>query len=396
MKVSVQKSELKGVVNIHPSKSLMHRFIMASFLANSNINDISSESGDIIETIAAINSIVKNQDIHINESGTTLRLILPICAAKGFKKKIVLGTGLSLRPIDELIECLNLHGANIIKSNNEIVCNGKLTSGDFIIDASKSSQYVSGLLMVLPILKGNSTIKVVGNKVSTGYILITLDVINSFGIEIEKIEEGYFVKGEQIYNNYKWKIEGDWSSAATLLVAGVLSGSIIVKGISYPSKQGDSVIVDLLTKAGAKVLIHDNTVSVTKCELRPIEFDANNCIDLVPIMSVLASFTKGRTVIKNVSRLKLKESDRLNGIFNMLNKLNVPYEYINDELLIDGGECNPIVYDFSKDHRILMSEIICAMNLNSESIIDGVEGVAKSYPDFIEDLISIGGRIDVV
>jgi len=396
MKVSVQKSELNGCIKVDPSKSLMHRYLIASFLSNSQLKDIKSNCNDIAETKAAILSIINNKDIYINESGTTLRLLLPVCSALYFKQKIILGKNLSQRPIEELVDCLNARGAKIEKVGNVISFNGYIKAGCFIIDASKSSQYVSGLLMALPLLTGDSTIQIIGDKVSSNYILMTKDVISAFGIGIKETEDGFFIKGNQEYKNKNYLMEGDWSSAASLLVAGALNGSVSVEGVNYPSLQGDSVVVDLLVKAGVKITMENNKITASKSELKPIEFCAKDCIDIVPVMAALAAKTKGKTIIHDVSRLRLKESDRLDGIINMLNKLNVSYEYVNDSLIIVGGHCTSIDYDYSNDHRILMSEIICGMSIESESIVDGVEGIAKSYPNFINDLVTLGGTIDVI
>lgn len=411
MKVKITPSILNGEFVAPPSKSFAHRYILASFLSGdktcvSNVGD----SKDVLATLGAIASVGAeyektadgviiggNRDtpaksVFCNESGTTLRLIMPVLSALGYKTELTGKPSLLSRPNEKLISALNAHGAEI----DGYRLNGKLKSGRFEIDAGISSQYVSGLLFALPLLDGDSEIVFKGKPVSERYIEITVDVLNKFGIKAEKTGNGYFVYGNQKYvSPKKVCVEGDYSSSAFFLTAGALGGKIVAKNLNPRSKQGDSVILDLLSEVGAKVEREGDKVAVTAGEIKPFFFDGKDAPDVIQIVSVLACFAGGKSVIKGVDRLRIKESDRLKGITEMLGKCKIRYEYEDDTLTVYGGKPLGAEYGGDNDHRTVMSRIILATYSVGESSVSGAEAIDKSYPDFLGDYVKLGGKANV-
>ena len=410
MDLKVNTSEIAGIVSAPISKSAAHRLIIACALAGVYklphvIND------DIAATVRCLNVIFANEntvgsdapfaDANAGESGSTLRFLLPIACALGSKVRFWGEGRLGSRPIKQLTDALNAHGAKITGDALPLNINGRLESGEYIIDASVSSQYITGLLFALPLLDGDSRIVLDGSIVSGSYINITLDVLKKFGIKIEREKSGFYIKGSQRYkvpdgvaNSDTLKVEGDWSSAGFLLAMGVLCGDVEVKNLDLDSAQGDKVIVELLRRAGGRVEISNGSVTAKKSLLKAIEFDATDCPDIVPIMSVVLAAANGVSKISGVDRLKQKESDRLFAVRAMLSGFGIDTQYESDTLYICGGKLRGgELYGFN-DHRIAMSSIVGAMCAEGESIVRGVECIKKSYPAFIHDAVALGGRCE--
>lgn len=408
MEVIVKKSELKGKITVPASKSVAHRLLIAAFLSGGNGIIEGRIQGKDIEVTSKIlaklkNSIDsekgtlhrKNEFLKLDccESGSTLRFMLPIVCALGIKAEFIGEGRLPERPLGGLIEALTKHGATVEGEKLPIRVGGRLRAGKYEIDGGVSSQYITGLLFALPILEGDSEIVLRGEIVSKSYIDITLSVLGEFGIEIVKTEQGYRVKGNQAYRvNNKLSAEGDWSSAGFLAAAGALAGCVTICGLNMNSAQGDKAVIDLLKRAGADIVCANNSVTVRKSNLNAIEFSAKDCPDLVPIMSVALAGAEGVSVIKDVDRLRLKESDRLNAVRKMLEAFSVKTEYVEDTLKIFGSKLNPGIFDGCNDHRIAMSCITGALCSDGQSVVRGCECIEKSYPDFIKDILEIGGN----
>lgn len=411
MQVKLQSSCLQGELDIIISKSYAHRLLILAALCDNPTKIIGkSDAKDVIATINCLNALgaeiigtndgylvnpiseVKKGICNANESGSTLRFLLPVAAALGSECTFVVEKRLGERPIVDLVDTLNLRGVEITK-NPPYKVNGKLCSGDFSIRGDISSQYISGLLFALPILKGDSKIIVDGNLASQSYIDITLDTIEKFGVSIEKTSYGFFIKGGQKYISPKTvKVEGDWSNAAFFLAAGAINGDIKVYGLNIDSKQGDKEIVNVLKKMGADIVANDSFVQVKKSDLKAIRLDADNIPDLVPIISVLAGFAKGKTIINGVERLRYKESDRIQSTMQMLKSLGIQTSY-NGSLNIESGEIIGGKVEGFNDHRIVMSASVAALKANSEIIITESKAVEKSYPNFFEEYKRLGGKV---
>ncbi len=402
----------KGEVFIPSSKSVSHRWLICAALSKKESVIKGYMKGDDIEATAdclramganfeffdnfvKVTPIVRNTvnaTFNVRESGSTLRFLLPIAAALGISTEFVMSGRLKERPIGALIEVIAQKG--ITYNNNPLAISGKLVNGEYKIDASISSQFISGLLFALPLLDGDSKIVLINKVVSEGYINITLSVLASCGIIIEKTDYGYFVKGGQKYiipnNAYA---EGDWSSCAFFVVLGALNGDISIRNVNINSHQGDKEIINLLQKANADITIENDFIRVVKSNLKSIRFSAEDIPDLVPIMAIALANAEGTSVIEDVERLRDKESDRLQAVIDMLTSFGIKCYYKSGSLYIEGGKLRGGKINGYRDHRIVMAATIGASIAQGESIISDRESISKSYPDFFEDMKKVGGEI---
>ena len=409
MKVNITPSKIHGEVFAPPSKSYAHRIIISAFLSKKPcvIENIGA-SADVLATVGCIKSLgadveisgnnliikgfksVKKATLNCVESGSTLRFMLPVCAALGVNATFTGAKSLLSRPNEKLFFALNSHGANIV----DFTVNGKIEAGDYEIDGSISSQYISGMLLALSYLDGKSTLKILGKKVSENYIDITLDVLKDFGVNIEKKGDIYYINGKNEVKNDKFTVEGDYSGAAFLFSLAAIGGSVTTFGLKENSKQGDSKILDVLSLFGAKVKVN-NGITVSSDTLKGIEYDCENIPDLVQVLSVVAAYAEGKTVLKNVSRLVYKESDRIEAILKMLSAAKIKAEFDGNDLTIYGGKPVGATFYSGNDHRSTMSEAVLATFANGNSTLIDAEAINKSYPDFFKDYKLLGGKIDV-
>ena len=292
--------------------------------------------------------------------------------------------------MDALTRALSAHGATV----EGFKVRGKLSAGRYEIDATISSQFVTGLLMALPLLEGDSEIVLVGRAVSAPYIEITLEVLRAAGIFAERTASGYFVRGGQKYALKNALVPGDFSGAAFPLTGGALGGTVSLSGLDISSAQGDKAIVSLLAKAGAVVSLGER-ICVKKGDLQGFTADVGETPDLAPILAVLAAYSAGESVLKNVSRLRDKESDRLFAIEEMLSRAGIETREQADDLFIVGGQPHGAAFRSFSDHRMAMAEAILAVYGTGESEIDDMTCVKKSYPEFWEDFAALGGKYEV-
>lgn len=425
--ITIKKTKIQGVVNVPASKSVAHRVLILSALSNAETLLVGEFCGEDVQTtinalvklgakiekeenslkVTPIKNLIVNKEycisknisyvgitenahesetvLEMNSSGSSLRFLLPLVSALGIETTFELSDSLAKRPTDELIRVLNQRGACIKKVGNIIEVKGKIEAGLFELDASVSSQYVTGLLMALPILSKKSEIKIDGERVSKDYITVTLKSLNEYGIDVEVKENGFVINGRQSYISPNvYAVEGDYSSAASLLCLGATCGSITVKGLKKNSEQADREIINLLKKVGAEVLVKDNSVTVAKKELKPINFDARHCPDLVPVMAATLALAKGESIIESVDRLKAKESDRLKETISLLNCFGIKVAAEGNALLIVGGIPTGCNYHSPDDHRMAMAATILASSAQGESNIINASCVSKSYPKFFE------------
>ncbi len=401
--IKIIPRKLVGEIKIPPSKSMAHRSIICAALAK-GISEITNidYSNDIIATIKAMESLgakctrlddklvvdgsytftLKDSFIDCNESGSTLRFLVPISIAKENNVKIV-GTGfLGKRPITTFYDIFDRQGIEYSYKEGQLDLNiaGKLKPDTFKVAGNISSQFISGLLFALPLLDGDSVIEITTNLESRSYLDLTLSMLKTFGIEV--VNEDYkrfLIKGNQEYSPHNYEVEGDYSQGAFFYCANFLGNNIKINGLDENSLQGDKQCVDII-----KEFLKDDTKEVT--------IDANNCPDVIPVLAVAASFRKGRTVIINAGRLRIKECDRLKAISTELNKLGGKVQELSDSLIIDGVESfmggHVLSYD---DHRIAMSMAIASTKCKEALIIDNRKCVAKSYPSFWDDFKALGG-----
>ena len=397
MNVVIEPSSLIGKVNAIPSKSYAHRISICNFLAG---NEPSAKCGnftsnDISVTESCLRTLrAGGKVLDCGESGSTLRFLMPLCMALGGDYTFICHGKLIDRPNDELFSAMKSHGVKATKTD-VITLSGKLTSGEYVLRGDVSSQYVSGLLMALPILDGDSQITLTTPLASAPYVDITIEVLKGYGVQIQPNEKGFFIKGNQ---NYFGDVmpEGDWSNAAFFLVSGAIDGKVTVNGLNLNSVQGDRFIMEILSLAGAKISATDNQVAIEKSQLKSFSFDAENCPDLVPISAVLAAKAQGESVIKNIQRLKIKESDRIETTIKMLSAFGIKAHTDGANLFVLGSDAQSGDMDSFNDHRIAMASAVLALGANGKSTITNAGAVSKSYPTFFEDYNALGGKANEI
>lgn len=423
--VEIHSKKLKGSLEIPPSKSVSHRAIICSCLGN-GVSKISNVllSQDIIATCEAMEAlgakityqeelnhrytleitgtseiILKADEIECNESGSTLRFIIPILLLQK-KKVVVKGKGrLVKRPMEpyyHIFEEKQINYKHLVEGQDlPLELEGVLTPGTYTLDGSVSSQFITGLLFALPLLKGDSIIKMTSELESKPYIDITLKVMESFGINIENNnDEFFYIKGSQEYKPCDYRVEGDFSQGAFWLVAGTIGEEIRCKDLNLNSPQGDKVIVDIIQKMEGDLKIKETEIFVKNKKTKSMVIDVSQCPDLVPILGVLGSLSQGTTQIIKGERLRFKESDRLMATAQVLNALGGNVEETEDGLIIHGIEkFKGGKVTSHNDHRIAMAVAIASIGAEGKIILEGSEAVNKSYPHFWEDFKKLGGEI---
>ena len=405
MKVTIKKSIANGSVNAQPSKSYAHRLLIASSLSNEEcvIENIVL-SNDILATINCLETlgkditikgdnvktlIVKNKEnFNINdqeelifnclESGSTLRFFIPIALLFN-KKSVFKGTEkLISRGISIYEEICEKQKIDVIKTKNSITFIGKLQADNFEIEGNISSQFITGLLFALPLLDEDSCINIITELESKNYIDITIDVLKQAGIIIEaKDEKSYYIVGNQKYQSLNCIVEGDYSNSAFIDAFNYLNGNVMINGLNKESYQGDKKYLELFDKLSE---------GYYECNIK-------NCIDLGPILFAFASLKHGGC-FNGVNRLRIKESDRIKDIKEELEKFNIEVIEEENKVIINNKNINKpkdILYG-KNDHRIVMA--LSVMLSVYGGVIDGVEAVNKSYPNFFEDLKSLGIEVD--
>lgn len=413
MNIQMEPGVLRGAMDAPPSKSHAHRCLIAAALANepTEIKGIGS-SEDMQATIRCLRAMGaqieedvvtppgkprKSALLRCGESGTTLRLLLPVVGALGIEARF-LGTGrLPARPIEPLIAAMTGHGTVFDKSSLPFTISGRLASGQYNLPGNVSSQFISGLLLALPLLDSGSTIRLTAPLVSTGYVDMTLDTLEDFSVVAMEREGGYLVPGSQGYRSPgALAVEGDWSGAAFFLAAGALGGNVTIANLAADSKQPDRQIVDLLKRFGARVISERSKVHVEKGALHGTDVDVDEMPDLLPVLAVVGALSSGTTRLTNAARLRLKESDRLESTCKMLRSLGGQVQELDDELVITGGTLHGGEVDTYGDHRIAMAAAIAATACTGPVTIQNADVVDKSYPAFYEALASLGGHCHVI
>ncbi|RKY46922.1 MAG: 3-phosphoshikimate 1-carboxyvinyltransferase [Candidatus Neomarinimicrobiota bacterium] len=418
MKRSVLPSSVEGIVKAPASKSMMIRAVAAATLAD-GVSTLRNPS-DCRDAIAAIeisksigakvdsqDELVKiegtggkirlvNDIINCKESGLCVRLFTPVISLSD-KETLVTGEGSLLRrPVGMMKEALRRMGVDFEDNEGKlpIRLKGPLRAGKVNVDGSTSSQFVSGLLFALPLVDGKSEIEVINLK-SKPYIDMTLSALSDFGVNVKN--DGYrvfYVEGTQEYKAQEYYVEGDWSGASFLLVAGAIAGRVRVTGLKVDSLQADRAVMNVLHMAGAVVKEGKNYVEASYGTLRGFDFDATECPDLFPPLVALASCCKGRSKIKGVHRLVYKESNRAEALLEEFQKMGVRLSAENDYIVVDGEE-QPEGGRVSShnDHRIAMACAVAGLASKEGVVISGAEAVEKSYPTFFEDIKKLGAKV---
>ena len=367
------------------------------------VNCLNALGADITYTdgkfnVQPISQVNKGATLDCGESGSTLRFLLPVAAALGADATFIGQGRLPERPLSPLYEEMTAHGVKMSENGHmPLKCEGKLPAGLYTIDGGISSQFISGLLMALPLTGIQSKIVITGKQESASYIGLTLDALKQFGIEIQTTTDGYIIPSGQEFSTPDTQIavEGDWSAAAFWITAGVAgSKPVTCTGLNYEySAQGDRRIVDVLRKMGADITTTDNTITARPSNLTAAQIDCADIPDLVPILAVAASSAQGTTIFDNIRRLRIKESDRVQSILQLLGMAGI-YAFASDNTLtVTGGPARNCSYDPSGDHRMAMAAAVLASAKDVKITISDAECTAKSYPAFFDDFNALGGIV---
>lgn len=416
MQLTVLRSKISGNVVAPPSKSYAQRALAGALMAKgttivrnpSRSEDAKAALGIIRQLGATVDDrgdhlIIKGgfnpvgQKLECGEAGLSLRMFSPL-AALSDRTMLMNGTGSLLkRPVQMITDCLNQLGCRCQSQDGylPVWIRGPLKSGRAVIDGSVSSQLLTGMLLALPVVKGDSEV-FVANLQSRPYIDMTINILKQFGITVEHHEyETFQISGKQKYRPATLTVEGDWSGAAFLLVAGALAGEITVSGLQPDSFQADRQVLKALGYAGAQIEVGENQITVSRKELRAFDFDATHCPDLFPPLVALAAHCNGVSRIEGVGRLIHKESNRAKVLQEEFYKLGISMRVENGNLYVTGPSLMKTgEVDTHGDHRIAMAAATVAMISRTPVRINGAECVAKSYPEYFRDIKSVGGRID--
>lgn len=411
----IRQGKLKGRLEVIASKSLTHRALIAASLANGQSTiynplyavdtlqtmDILRNLGIDFETrldnITVIGGNIKSTGTILNahESGSTLRFLVPVSLLTGEEEHFVCSASLARRPMNIYDTLFKQKGIYFYKKDQHIYCKGPLLPGEYRISGDVSSQFISGILFVLPLLKEDSEIMVTSQFESKSYVEMTIKVLKLFNIDITMKNNIISIPGNQTYLPTVYKIENDFSQAAFFLIASALGSNIEFAGLNRDSIQGDKKILDFLINFGSEIVEKEGILKLSKATQKPVIFDISDTPDLGPILFTLAALSSVPVSIKGIKRLRYKESDRVKAMCDNLDLVGATYELKPNQIdfiptKLKGG----VTVNGFNDHRIVMSMTILGSFIEDGLIIDGVEAIKKSYPTFFEDFRQLGGQLD--
>ena len=395
--MKIKTDNLQGTVEAISSKSFAHRFLILASVSDTDTKIIINEfSNDIMTTIDCLRNlgveigINENEvtvhpsffqkdvsDINVNDSGSTLRFLLPLVSFLSQKTNVKCTGRLQDRPIKELMDQLKLSGLTFSEDKLPFTVDGTFHKIDFEFPGDVSSQYISAIMMIAPLI-GGCEIKLTSQLESIGYIKITQQCLRLFGVDSEILFDKVIVKPGALKSPGKIIVEGDWSNAAFFLCANELGADINVQNLNMDSVQADRKIVELLEK------INNNQ---HYCEI-----DISQTPDLFVILAVVLSQKCDKSMLKNAKRLRLKESDRIKSTYDMLKSFGVNCEIEGDNLVIYKSEMKPAVVNSCDDHRIVMAAAIASI-ITKEVEIKDWQAVKKSYPSFFDEIERLGSDV---
>jgi 3-phosphoshikimate 1-carboxyvinyltransferase len=419
----IYPSKLSGKISAPPSKSMANRAVLCAALADGHSTieniELSNDISAMIDAMRVLGAVInvtgegrikslevtgadlskarkRMPTIDCGESGSLLRFIIPVALAATGGANFTGCGRLPERPID-IYEKLFVprdikwsHGAK----NLPLKASGTLKSSTFEISGNVSSQYITGMLLALPLIDGDSRIIVTGDYESRKYVDMTVEILGDFGIVIECTDYGFKIAGGQKYKPVRYSVEGDWSQAAYLILAGILGNGTQITGLMRGSLQGDSAIVDILQSMGADINWEGDILHANKSSLYATKANVSQCPDLAPAIALAMTCAEGRSTISGGARLRIKESDRIESVANALNGLGADVTPTADGMLIYGkASLTGGAADAVNDHRIAMMTGIASSYCENEIELTDSESVNKSYPSFWEDFVLLGGKI---
>lgn len=408
MKTTIHKGHIAGSITAPASKSYAQRAVAAALLAGGETTlthlDLCNDTRAALDVARRLGASVSHEGttytirgglnpvstkLNIGESGLATRLFTPIASLCHMPITINGEGSILRRPIEMMEEPLQALGVEVISNGGylPISVKGPMRGGEIHVDGSLSSQFITGLLMALP-LSPNDTVLHVENLKSRPYVDMTIDLAARFGVAIEHNNyEQFYIAGGQHYTPCTYNIEGDWSGASCLLVAGATAGSITIRNLNHISLQADLAIIEALARAGAEIITTNSSVTVHGGPLHAFEFDATDCPDLFPALAALAASCEGTSVLTGTQRLTYKESNRAETIAEVFGRLGIGVDLSEENTMrITGGPVSSAVVDSHNDHRIAMAAAVAALSSDDSVVIEGADAADKSYPNFWNDL----------
>lgn len=417
MNVTIHKPLSEGSIEVVPSKSITHRALIAAALARGKSlikRPLESEDTEAtIDMLRALGVTITKTNLGIeveskgiqkptrvlfaNESGSSLRFLVPVALLSESKVTFDGKPGLKKRPISEYLRVFDQMGVQYrqFDENLPLEISGKMVPGEYTISGNISSQFVTGLLYALPLLKGDSKLLLDTPLESKDYVDMTISIQREFGVEIEEINQGYFIRGNQKYIKKSFEVSGDFSQAAFHIVAGILGANITLSKIAKNTHQADEKILELVKMMGGQINYDNGIIKPISSVTSGRVIDLSQCPDIGPIMAVLCALSDGTSHLINASRLRIKESDRITAITTELNKLGAKISETKDGMIIEGVKnfkSNMNLYSWN-DHRIVMALAIAAIKTDGPIRITNAEAIKKSYPTFFEDYVKLKGEI---
>ena len=404
-----------AIIDVPTSKSIMNRALIAAALAEGISKIINPSSADdcklMIEALRKFGITIEEypnhllvhgcdgkltapkSEIYVGNAGTTMRFLVGLAAIAKGSTRLVGSERMNKRPLIELLSALNQMGVKYESAGGYpplTIHGGKLQGGTITIDGTRSSQFISSILLIAPFADTNVNLVITRKLISKPYIDLTLEVMNNFGVVIKSTENKYEIRNDNGYKTSKITVEADVSSASYFFAAAAITGgSVLVRNLSLQSKQGDVKFLDILGQIGCKVTANFDGVCVRGGQLSPISLDMNEIPDMVPTLAVMALFTKGKTYLKNVKHLRYKESDRLSALATGLKKIGGIVTENEDSLEIMSGNLNGATIETFEDHRIAMSFAVAGLRIPNVSILNP-GCVVKSFPGFWSEWEKLG------
>lgn len=421
MTIHLTPANLHGSLTVPPSKSMAHRMLLCAALAN-GVSQISNlqYSVDIKTTLAAAlqwgaqaSPVLDGQQItgtggaiaaptapvHCAESGSTLRFLIPIFALANSPVTFTGAARLFQRPLTVYQHIFKQQGLLFAPGPQSLTIQGPLSGGHFSIAGNVSSQFISGLLFALPLLPQNSTLSITPPFESHSYVQLTRAAQSLFGVTSQWQDENtLFIPGGQQYTPASCRVEGDWSQGAVPAVLAAVRGGIVINGLNPASAQGDKAILDILQRCGAQISWRQNALHITPPQeglCSPGQIDLADCPDLGPILCTLGVFCRGQTHIVNAGRLRIKESDRIDSMQQMLGKMGARMRSDADSIVIEGPcKLTPnAVTNSCNDHRVVMTLSAAAWCAGVPLTIQGANAIQKSWPGFFADFAALGATV---
>lgn len=406
-----------GKIGAIPSKSAAHRLLICAAFADAPTEilcpTVSEDITATIRCLCALGADIRRTEdgftvtpatdkptdaaLDCGESGSTLRFLLPVTAALGIPARFIRRGRLPHRPLSPLYEEMIRHGASLPADpvTEPLPLSGQITAGRYEIDAGVSSQFISGLLMAMPLMGAPSELHLTGQVESADYIRITTEAMAKFGVCINTSSDGrtYTVRANGYASPKRIPVEGDWSNAAIWLAAGAVgSAPVTVTGLDMNSPQGDRRIVDVLRQFGAAVTVDGDAVTVSPTPMHGICLNACQIPDLVPVIAAVAARAVGETRITGIARLRIKESDRVASVTEVLRNLGADISSDETTIVIRGGHplTGGTVSSF-RDHRLVMCAFVASLYAEGWVSVTDAQAIGKSYPDFTSHIAALGG-----